>query len=312
MKFNKFEVAYMLQNEGVGRKYIYNHISTQGMFNIEEGILKDYQRTISSLGIKIVSCVEPEYPHLLKEIYDYPLVLFCKGDVSLLSKHMITMVGTREMSEYGKWCVKYILKGLKEEDVVVVSGLARGIDAQVHRTCLDLGIPTIAVVAGGLDKGYPRSNEGLYQEICKKGLVISEFPYGRTIVKGMFPMRNRILAGMALASAIVESGEEGGSLITARLSIEYGREMFCIPCGINRFALQGCNMLLERGATPLYSIDQIKNFLEERTTDWYSCDDGEHGVEGNSENTLEMFEPIKGGGGVYRNTEVLALPFLDN
>ncbi len=239
------------------------------MFNIDCNVLKDYKKSIEDLGISIISCTEPEYPHLLKEIYDYPLILFCKGDRSLLNRHIITMVGTREMSEYGKWCVKYILESMREENVVVVSGLANGIDAQVHKTCLDLNIPTIAVVAGGLDRGYPKSNEQLYQEICKKGLVISEFPHGRTIVKGMFPMRNRILAGMALASVIVESGEQGGSLITARLSIEYGRETFCIPCNINKFALQGCNMLLERGAVPLFSPKQVVEFLRERIKDWY-------------------------------------------
>lgn len=272
MKFNKFEVAHMLQNNRVGRKYILNQILSHKMLPVDGKSIKEYQKEVESLGITIVSCIEPEYPHLLKEIYDYPLVLFCKGDINLLSRHMVTMVGTREMSEYGKWCVKYILEGIKDENIVVVSGLARGIDAQVHRICLDLDIPTIAVVAGGLDRGYPKSNEQLYQEICKKGLVISEFPYGRTIVKGMFPMRNRILAGMALASVIVESGEQGGALITARLSIEYGRETFCIPCNINKFALQGCNMLLERGAVPLFGPNQMVEFLKERIKDWYNSD----------------------------------------
>jgi len=264
MKFNKLEVAYMLQKEGIGRKYVIEHILHHQVFRLDQKTLRKFDNLMLSQNIKILSCNDSEYPQLLKEIYDFPLVLFCKGNTKLLNKEMITIVGTREMTKYGKWCVRYMLEGVKEQDIVVVSGLARGIDAQVHQQCLDLGIPTVAVVAGGIDKGYPKSNKGLYQEIAKNGLVISEFPLGRVIVKGMFPVRNRILAGLSLAIVVVESGEQGGSLITARMALEYGREVFCIPCGINRFALQGCNILLERGSAPLYSPKQLTTFLSDR------------------------------------------------
>ena len=175
---------------------------------------------------------------------------------------LLTIVSTREMTSYGKWCVEYILRGLKDENVVVVSGLARGIDACVHSNCLNLGIPTIAVVAGGLNTGYPKSNQILYDRISEEGLVISEFPSETKIVKGMFPLRNRILAGISLATIVIESGEVGGSLITARLALEAGREIFCIPCSIRRFAIQGCNIFLDQGATPLLNPAQIIDFLK--------------------------------------------------
>ena len=261
MKFDKFQVGYILQREGVGRKYILEHILTNSLPKVGGMELEDFKHLLTEKEIEVISSNESLYPYLLKEIYDFPLVLFCKGDLSLLSKRMITIVGTRDMSKYGRWCVEYILKGLKGTDIAVVSGLARGIDGWVHTICLRFGIPTIAIVAGGIDMGYPKSNLDLYQSISKEGLILSEFPSGRKIFKGMFPMRNRILAGISLATVVVESGERGGSLITAQLALEYGKEIYGIPRGIDGFALQGCNMLLEQGAIPLYSPNQLLNFL---------------------------------------------------
>lgn len=261
MKFDKFQLGYILQREGIGRKYLLERILTKSIPKIVGTELDEFKGSLKELGVEIISFKENSYPYLLKEIYDFPLILFCKGDVSLLSKKMITIVGTREMSSYGKWSVEYILGGLKSADIVVVSGLARGIDGWVHRSCLRLGIKTIAIVAGGIDVGYPKSNFDLYKAISKEGLILSEFPSGRKIFKGMFPMRNRILAGISLATVVVESGVRGGSLITAQLALECGREIYGVPCCINRFALQGCNRLLEQGAIPLYSPSQILEFL---------------------------------------------------
>jgi DNA processing protein len=175
---------------------------------------------------------------------------------------MITVVGTREMSSYGKWAVGYILRVFKNEDIVVVSGLANGIDAQVHKVCLDFGIPTLAVVAGGIDMGYPKSNQRIYDEISNKGLIISEFPPGRKIIKGMFPMRNRILAGISSATVVIESDIRGGSLITMQLALEYGRSIFCVPCDIDKYSLQGCNISIGQGAIPLFDPKQLLNFYK--------------------------------------------------
>jgi DNA processing protein len=261
MKFNKYWVALKLRNDGVGRKDILNELFNRQIFSLERE-LDDYKKYLKNQHIHVISSNEKLYPELLKQISDYPLDLFCKGKTRLLSKPMITIVGTRKMSSYGKWVVKYLLKSLIGLNVVIVSGLANGIDAEVHKVCLDFNIPTIAVVAGGIDKGYPKSNQKIYEQISERGLIISEFPPGRKIIKGMFPMRNRILAGISSAVVVIESDIKGGSLITLELALEYGREIYCVPCGINRYSLQGCNRYIAQGATPLYLTTQLIDFLK--------------------------------------------------
>jgi DNA processing protein len=263
MRFNKYWVALKLSSHGIGRQNVLNEIFNKRFFNSKLEI-EEYKSYLTSQNIEVLSSNEDIYPVSLKQISDYPLILFIKGKKELLLKPMVTVVGTRKMSSYGKWVVKYILKHLKSLDIVVVSGLANGIDEEVHKTCLEFGIPTIAIVAGGIDKGYPKSNQSIYNDISKKGLIISEFPPGREIIKGMFPMRNRILAGISLVTVVIESDIKGGSLITLNLALEYGREIFCVPCNINRYSLQGCNMCISQGATPLYSPNQLLKFLQKR------------------------------------------------
>jgi DNA processing protein len=261
MKFNKYQVALRLTQRGVGRKKILSEIYNHSFINYTQEYLQ-YQEFLCNNGIEVISYNEEGYPKYLREINDYPLLLFTKGDISLLKKSMITIVGTRTMSKYGKWAVGYILRPLIGKEIVVVSGLANGVDGEVHKKCLEYGIPTVAVVAGGIDKGYPKSNQQIYDEICNKGLVISEFPPGREIVKGMFPMRNRILAGLSSATVVIESDLSGGSLITLELALDYGRDIFCIPCNINKYSLQGCNMAIGEGAIPLYSNWQLLKYCQ--------------------------------------------------
>jgi DNA processing protein len=261
MKFNKYVVASKLSKEGIGRKKILEDIFKRRLFKSQDDI-HGFKKNLDKEKIEVIACNQKEYPKYLKEISDYPLVLFVKGDINLLSRPMITMVGTRKMSVYGKRCVRYLLKSLKGLDIVIVSGLANGVDEQVHRSCLEYNISTLAVVAGGIDKGYPKSNQDIYDEICSRGVVLSEFPPGREIVKGMFPMRNRILAGISSATVIIESDIRGGSLITMNLALEYGREIFAVPISIERQSLQGCNMCIAQGATPLFLQEQLYNFCK--------------------------------------------------
>jgi DNA processing protein len=258
MEFDKYQVAYELTKNRVGRKKILENLYNQKFLLSQEGC--KYKDVLSKDKIEVVSFKEDIYPKNLKNIPDYPLLLFLKGRKELFKKTMITIVGTRKMSQYGKWAVRYILEPLRHLDVVIVSGLANGIDVEVHKNCLDLDIDTLAIVAGGLDKGYPKSNQSVYNKISEKGLIVSEFPPGREIIKGMFPMRNRILAGISLATIIIESDINGGSLITMNLALEYGKEIFAVPCNISRYSLQGCNMLISQGAQPLFLRDQLYNF----------------------------------------------------
>lgn len=270
MKFDKGRAAYMLSFDNIGRKDLIERVTNNRFFDIESKKEEyKYLKELIAQGVKIISYRDNLYPPLLKNIYDYPLLLFAKGNIFILKKPMITIVGTRDMSEYGKWCVRYILEGIKDLDIVVVSGLARGIDGTVHQECLNLGIDTVAIVAGGIDIGYPKSNQLLYEEIFENGLIISEFPIGRRIVKGMFPLRNRILAGISICTVVIESSESGGSLITAQVAIDSNRDVFCIPCNINKFSSQGCNMLIEQGAHVLYKGEKLIQFLENQISYMY-------------------------------------------
>lgn len=260
---DKYHIAYLLSKENIGSKYVQQYIVSNRYIQDDIGEVNNFKHNLENEHIHIISKHSIKYPNLLKDIYDPPILLFAKGDISLLSKPMLTIVGTRQMTEYGMWCVRYILAYIKDLNIVVVSGLAKGIDGCVHRTCIELGIPTVAVVAGGINEGYPKCNQDIYDSLEKgKGLLISEFPPGRRIVKGMFPMRNRILAGLSPVTVVIESPENGGSLITAQYALESGRDIFCIPCNIDRFALQGCNIFLERGANLLFSPEQLTHFYK--------------------------------------------------
>ena len=202
------------------------------------------------------------YPKNLKNIYRYPNILYCKGRKEILSKRLITIVGTRSMTTYGELIVKKLLSFVQKDlDVAFVSGLAIGIDSQVHKICLKRGLDTVAVIAGGIDKGFPEQNRGIYDEICKKGLVLAEFPQGTEIKRGMFPIRNRILAGLSDTTIVIEGGLNSGSLLTANLALEYGRDVFVIPGDITKNSSRGCNNLIKQGADVITGVEDFLDIL---------------------------------------------------
>ena len=210
----------------------------------------------------VININDVGYPELLREIHNPPRSLFCKGDIRLLSKRSITIVGTREATRYGYSVLNMLLKkyiGLL--DICIVSGMARGIDTAVHSRCLELGIPTISVIAGGIDNIYPVSNGYIYEEICKRGLVIAEYDGRVEMHKGMFPMRNRILAGISDTTIVIEAGLKSGSLLTANLALEFGRDVFVVPGNIGKESSQGCNMLIKQGAEVITSPDDFMAIL---------------------------------------------------
>ena len=158
-----------------------------------------------------------EYPKSLKNIADPPKEIYCIGNLDLLNFPCVTIVGTRAMTKYGQKVVEnFLVEELNNLDIVFVSGLAKGIDTQVHSCCLKNGLKTIAVVAGGIDVGYPKSNIELYKRISKEGLVISEYPRGFRLEKYMFPRRNRIMVGISNSVIVIKSIEKGGYLISAQ------------------------------------------------------------------------------------------------
>lgn len=210
----------------------------------------------------IINSLAKEYPSNLRHIYRYPKILYCIGNKEILSKRLITIVGTRSMSTYGKLVVRNLLSSVPRNlNVAFVSGLAIGIDSEVHKICLERNLSTLAVVAGGIDKGFPKQNKDVYEQICKKGIVIAEFPKGTKIRKGMFPARNRILAGMSDTTIVVEGGLNSGSLLTATLALEYGRDVFVIPGDITRESCKGCNSLIKQGADVITGVDDFLDIL---------------------------------------------------
>lgn len=205
---------------------------------------------------KYITLLDDNYPQRLKNIYKPPFVLFYKGDINLInSLKTIGVVGSRENSEYGKKATQKIVKELVENDYVIVSGLAKGIDAIAHRECLDNKGKTIAVVGNGLDKVYPLENKQLQEEIINKGLILSEYPNFIEATKENFPKRNRIVAGLSDSILVTEAKNKSGAMITVNRALEMGKDIFCVPDLINNDS--GCNTLIKEGAKLVENINDI-------------------------------------------------------
>lgn len=205
------------------------------------------------------------YPPLLRQIYAPPRKLYYKGDVNLLEKTCIAIVGTRKPTQYGEYMTEKIIEDLKVLDVAIVSGLAKGIDTIAHESALKNNIPTIAVLGSGLENIYPKQNQGLADKIAKNGLLISE--YGPTVEPKdfHFPQRNRIISGLSVATIMIEAPEKSGALITARFALEQGREIFAVPGDADRENSIGALRLLQNGgAYPVSSGFDIIEVLKKQ------------------------------------------------
>jgi DNA processing protein len=215
----------------------------------------ELDRTIKA-GIKIITYSDELYPAKLLNIYDRPAFLYVKGNLTK-DEINIAMVGSRQASTYGKYTTERISRELAIKGITIVSGLARGIDAAAHRGALTASGITIAVMGSGLDVIYPPENKKLYAEIVQSGAVISEYPLGTPPLASNFPARNRIISGMSYGVVVVEAGEKSGSLITARLALEQGREVFAVPGSIDSSSARGTNKLIKQGAKLIENIDDI-------------------------------------------------------
>jgi len=188
------------------------------------------------------------YPPLLEEIYDPPLILYCRGNIDVLTMPGIAIVGTRRPTYYGLQISHGLASDLATRDLAVISGLARGIDAAAHRGCLEAGGRTTAILGCGIDVVYPREHRRLTQQIAERGLLISEFAPGTSPAPQNFPVRNRVISGLALGTVIIEASEYSGSLITARLAMEQNREVFAVPGNLTSPQSFGPNYLIKQGA----------------------------------------------------------------
>lgn len=258
--FGSPQAAYMaslteLESCGLSAQVAQAIFAQAGMRDAEKEL-----ETAAKAGCQLVTLSSDEYPPLLREISDAPLVLYVHGDARLLSRHAVAMVGSRRPTAYGSSVAHRLASDLAQRGLVVVSGLARGIDSASHRGALEAGGKTIAVLGSGVDVIYPRENKSLAKKIMESGAVISEFPLGTGPTPQNFPIRNRIISGLALGVVIVEAAEYSGSLITARLALEQNREVFGVPGNITSAQSFGPNHLIKQGAK---LVDQWIDVIEE-------------------------------------------------
>ena len=217
-----------------------------------------YLDEIKKSGIKWMSIFDDDYPKLLKEIYDPPVIFYYKGEILKDDENAVGVVGTRKMTGYGRAVTKQLVEELVLAGLTIVSGLARGVDAQAHSTALENNGRTIAILGGGLNKIYPPENGQLAEKIIDgHGAVISEFPPDYPSLPGNFPSRNRIIAGLSKAVLVTEAAEDSGSLITAKLAVEQGREVFAVPGPITSSLSKGPIDLIKLGAKAIFDAQEI-------------------------------------------------------
>jgi DNA processing protein len=204
---------------------------------------------VQASGCRLLTWDEPEYPARLREIYDPPPLLYVLGNAELLSRHIIAIVGARRPTPYGNQMAERLGRDLAQRGLAVGSGLARGIDACAHKGALSsAGGITIGVLGCGIDVVYPKENKKIFAEIWERGAIVSEFPMGTFPAPQNFPIRNRMIAGMSLGVVVVEGAQYSGSLITARLAMEFGREVFAVPGNVTQPMSFGPNLLIKQGA----------------------------------------------------------------
>ena len=215
---------------------------------------------LAHYGIQVVTCRDAGYPARLKEIYDYPPLLYIRGRLLVEDEWCLAVVGTRRPTVYGRQVAEEIAAELAQNKITIISGLAKGIDSVGHRGALGAGGRSIAVMGGGLDTIYPAENARLAQSIMKRGALLSEYHPGVRPRPENFPRRNRIMSGMSLGVLVVEAGRASGALITAHLALEQNREVFAVPGSILSPASRGTNRLIQEGAK---LVEDYTDILEE-------------------------------------------------
>ncbi len=223
-------------------------------------LLDAWEAWLAAPNRQLISCTDARYPRRLLDLDDYPLALFCDGDVDLLQTMQLAIVGSRNPTPAGRQRAKGLAAYLAQSGLVITSGLALGIDAAAHEGALTSTGLTIAVLANGLDQIYPARNRELAARIRAQGLLISEMGPGTAPRPGLFPRRNRIISGLSLGTLVVEAALRSGSLITARLAAEQGREVFAIPGSVDNPTARGCHNLIKNGAK---LVEDAGDILEE-------------------------------------------------
>ena len=214
-----------------------------------------------NMDINTLRIEDAEYPEHLRGIPDAPELLYYIGSIRLIEHPLIAIVGTRRCSAYGKWAAEGIASRVAACGIPVVSGMAEGIDSAAHAGCIKSGTPTVAVLGTGIDICFPKSNLSLYRRIAEDGLILSEYPPGLMGSRWMFPERNRIISGLAKSVVVVEGTLKSGSMITAKLALEQGRDVYAVPGNINQPGSAGVNKLISDGACPILDMDSAARTL---------------------------------------------------
>ena len=214
-------------------------------------------------GCRLINWAEPEYPQTLLQIYDPPVLFYLRGDPQILNLPCLSIVGTRRPTLYGSQMAERLGRDLAARGLAILSGLARGIDAIGHQGALAANGRAIGVLGTGIDICYPKENRKLYEKVLERGAILSEFPLGTHPAPENFPIRNRIVAGMPLGVVVIEGAEFSGSLITARLAMEFGREVFGVPGNVTQPVSFAPNLLIKQGAKLVVNAEDV---IEELST----------------------------------------------
>jgi len=231
----------------------------------EQDVLKDadlHAKWCVNNGVKVISFWDDDYPQRLRHCDDGPVVLFCRGNGDLNPEKTLAIVGTRNITRYGRDFIEQFTEELRPFNVQIISGLAYGVDIEAHRQAIRFGMSTLAVLGNGPDKLYPAAHRATAEEMLPKGAVLTEFLPGTPPDKENFPTRNRIVAGMADATLVIESDVKGGSIITANLAHSYNREVFALPGRVDDKYSAGCNKLIfEQKAAILRSATDMAIYM---------------------------------------------------
>jgi DNA processing protein len=246
-----------LAEAGLGSKLI------ERVIHAREGVdLDRVWEKIEKQGIRILTWGDESYPQRLKEIDQPPPVLYIRGEYLSDDLFAVAIVGTRRVTPYGRQITEELSSFLAANGMTVISGLARGVDAVAHQTALKAGGRTIAVLGSGVDKIYPPEHRAMAEKMMERGAIISDYAPGTPPDASNFPQRNRIISGLSLAVVVVEAGETSGALITAEFAAEQGREVFAVPGSILAPQSRGANKLIQNGALPLLSVNDLMQALD--------------------------------------------------
>jgi DNA processing protein len=254
--------AFLAQLPASGHQTGLNKETLQALQHPDQAALEQALAWQTAEDQWIISFDDPRYPQQLKTISSPPLLLYVKGNADILNDPQIAMVGSRHPTAYGRNNAFEFAKQLSQYGIIVTSGLAQGIDTACHEGALHAHGQTIAVCGTGLDQVYPKRNQTLAHHIAQQGALVSEFPLGWPINKSNFPQRNRIISALSLGTLIIEASAQSGSLITARLANEQGREVMAIPGSIHAPQSKGCHELLRQGANLVESVQDILSCCE--------------------------------------------------